>query len=199
MNLRMLALAVTMSSSLMVAGCVSSGKFEQKEQEALTLTQNLKKAENSYSELEKKQKELQSLNDELKGQVEAAAGNAEKLSSELVLLKSENAKLIADASSENLLKKIADQITEMKLKIEKLTTENGQLKKQLDQGKTPSTTGKTDVKPVDSDKQSTPEPAKAADKAPVKPEVKETAPAAGKTETPTQSSTPKSAAPAAVK
>ncbi|HEX5772843.1 MAG TPA: OmpA family protein [Geomobilimonas sp.] len=100
-------------------GCVSLGRFEQKEQEAQTLDKNLQ-------ELQKKYQELNSENDGLKARVAKLTGEAEGLVKEKEKLAADNRaldKVLKSSQSESL-----GTIVELRQKIADLEGENARLR-----------------------------------------------------------------------
>ncbi|MBT0653742.1 OmpA family protein [Geomobilimonas luticola] len=100
-------------------GCVSLGRFEQKEQEAQTLDKNLQ-------ELQKKYQELGSENDGLKARVAKLTGEAEGLVKEKEKLAADNRaldKVLKSSQSESL-----GTIVELRQKIADLERENARLR-----------------------------------------------------------------------
>jgi chemotaxis protein MotB len=101
------------------SGCVSLGRFEQKEQEAQTLDKNLQ-------ELQKKYQELNSENDGLKARVAKLTGEAEGLVKEKEKLAADNRaldKVLKSSQSESL-----GTIVELRQKIADLEGENARLR-----------------------------------------------------------------------
>lgn len=100
-------------------GCVSLGRFEQKEQEAQTLDKNLQ-------ELQKKYQDLNSENDGLKARVAKLTGEVEGLGKEKEKLTADNReldKVLKSSKSESL-----DKIAELRQKITDLEGENARLR-----------------------------------------------------------------------
>ncbi|GFE57724.1 OmpA family protein [Geobacter sp. AOG1] len=100
-------------------GCVSLGRFEQKEQEAQTLDKNLQ-------ELQKKYQDLNSENDGLKARVAKLTGEVEGLGKEKEKLTADNReldKVLKSSKSESL-----DKIAELRQKITDLEGENSRLR-----------------------------------------------------------------------
>lgn len=122
MSKRMLVLLTLLSLSLPMWGCVSMGKYEMKEKEAIDLTKSLQELRQKYADLSKE-------NADLKEQVG-------KLTDEGAALAKEKEKLIADNRElDGVLKAKSDtlskNITELRQRIADLEDENGELRGEI--------------------------------------------------------------------
>lgn len=120
-NLQRLLILVTVLS-LALGGCVSSGKYQLKEQEATHLGSEL-------ADLKQKYTDLTTANDGLKAEIAKLNGNVATLTSEKDKLAADNKELndVLKAKSDTLSKNIAD----LRQKVADLETENGRLKQEI--------------------------------------------------------------------
>lgn len=132
MNARKIIVAGIACSALFAGGCVSSGTYTTKEQEALQLSKDLQTTKGSYSELEDKYNKALSENSDLKKQITDMEEQGKKVVDELNALKVKHDKLVAENRPENLVKKIGERFTELQQAIDKLQAENEALKKKID-------------------------------------------------------------------
>ncbi|KAF0218850.1 MAG: chemotaxis protein [Geobacteraceae bacterium] len=119
MTKRMLFLIVALSFSCSLAGCVSLGRFEQKEQEAQALDRGLQSLQQQYKDLTRE-------NEGLKARVA-------KLTEETAGLEKEKERLLADNKElDSVLKAKSDtlskNISELRQKVADLEAENAKLK-----------------------------------------------------------------------
>ncbi|HEY6838644.1 MAG TPA: OmpA family protein, partial [Geobacteraceae bacterium] len=126
---RLLAVAMAGSLALLLGGCVTSGTYEKKEQEAKTLETNLQALRQQYADLGKE-------NEGLKGEVSKLNGLKEKLTGERDTLAKEKGRLEADkADLEKVLKAKSDtlsqNIVELRQKVAELQGENGKLQETI--------------------------------------------------------------------
>jgi chemotaxis protein MotB len=118
----MLLFSTLMLFSLAQWGCVSMGKYEQKEQEAMALDQNLQ-------DLQKKHKALSDENATLKSQVSRLNGEYAKMKKDRDNLLADNNdldKVLKSSKSESLSK-----ISELRQKVSDLEGENAKLKQDI--------------------------------------------------------------------
>lgn len=117
MGRRMLITVWCVGLSLMLGGCVSLGKFEQKEKEAQTLDQNLQDLQKRYAELGKENAELKDQVARVTAEGAALTKEKEQLTGERASLTKEKDRLTADnreleqvlkAKSDTLSKNITD-------------------------------------------------------------------------------------------
>lgn len=142
MHVRVAVINVLTGVSFCLGGCVSTGAYKSKEQEAVTLSKDLQEAKTGFSDLQEKydkliaenaevtskQAKLASENTELKDLITNLNLKSKRLSGEIEGLKAENEKLAVDNNTENLFKKIADRVAEQQQKVDKLQKENESLK-----------------------------------------------------------------------
>jgi chemotaxis protein MotB len=117
-----IALFLVLTLSLATAGCVSSGKYQLKEQEATQLGSDL-------ADLKQKHAALNKENDSLKEDVAKLKGNVAGLEKDKAKLTQDNKELndLLKAKSDTLSKNIA----ELRQKIADLEAENGRLKQEI--------------------------------------------------------------------
>ncbi|GAM09793.1 putative 24.6 kDa protein in ccpA 3'region [Geobacter sp. OR-1] len=120
-NCRMF-LFLAVACTFAVSGCVSSGKYQLKEQEATQLGSDLADLKQKYGALNKE-------NDSLKSEVAKLKGNVAGLEKDKAKLTIDNKELndLLKAKSDTLSK----SITELRQKIADLEAENGRLKQEV--------------------------------------------------------------------
>lgn len=119
---RILALLLMVGFSCSLWGCVSMGRFEQKEQEAQALDRNLQSLQQQYRDLTKE-------NEGLKARVEKLTGESAGLAKEKERLTVDNRELekVLKAKSDTLSK----NITELRQRVADLEGENAKLKEDI--------------------------------------------------------------------
>lgn len=119
---RLLILGLLIGFSLAMGGCVSMGRFEQKEQEALNLDKNLKTLQQQYDDLKKENDGLKARIEKLNSDVTGLAGEKEKLTADTQELD----KVLKSSKSESLMK-----ISELRQRVADLEGENAKLKQDI--------------------------------------------------------------------
>lgn len=119
---RLLAVLVVSGCVASLTGCVSLGRFEQKEQEAQSLDKNLKSLQQKYQELTKENEGLKATVAKLKNEVAALGKEKEKLAAD-------NRELdkVLKAKSDTFSQNIAD----LRQKVSFLEGENATLKQDI--------------------------------------------------------------------
>lgn len=125
-------LAVILGFSLLLGGCVSLGRFEQKEQEAQTLGDNLKALQQQHADLVKERDGLKGELAKLGSERDALVKEKTVLTGERDALTKEKARLLADNRElEKVLKAKSDtlsqNIAELRQRITALENENQKL------------------------------------------------------------------------
>ncbi|HEY6007231.1 MAG TPA: OmpA family protein [Geobacteraceae bacterium] len=125
-------LAVMLGFSLLLGGCVSLGRFEQKEQEAQTLGDNLKALQQQHADLVKERDGLKGELAKLGSERDALVKEKTALTGERDALTKEKARLLADNRElEKVLKAKSDtlsqNIAELRQRITALENENQKL------------------------------------------------------------------------
>jgi len=122
MSKRMLTIMILLWSAVSLAGCVSMGKYEQKEKEATDLSQSLKDLQQKYADLQKENADLKARVAKLTGDLTQASGERDRLAESKKGLE-ESLKSTSDAKN----KKIA----ELSQRIGDLEKDNAALKDEI--------------------------------------------------------------------
>ena len=119
---RLVTVLVLAGFAVALGGCVSLGRFEQKEQEAQNLYSDLKTLQRNYDDLNRE-------NDALKAEIAKLKGDVAGLAKEKEKLTADNKELdqVLKAKSDTLSKNIAD----LRQKVSDLEGENARLRQEI--------------------------------------------------------------------
>jgi chemotaxis protein MotB len=126
---KMLVLALLCGFALVLGGCVSLGRFEQKEQEAQTLEGNLQTLRQQFADLTKEQERLKAQLDKLGNERDALLREKGTLTGEREALQKEKERLQADNRElDKVLKARSDtlsrNIAELRQRVAELENDN---------------------------------------------------------------------------
>ncbi|MCM2357756.1 MAG: OmpA family protein [Geobacteraceae bacterium] len=122
MSGKALVLLVVLCISLPLSGCVSMGKYEMKEKEAVELTKNLQEQQQKYADLTQENAGLKDRVKQLTSELAGASGERDRLAE-------------SKKGLEESLKSTADEknlkIAELSQRISELEKENGKLREEI--------------------------------------------------------------------